>query len=202
VTGLVEPGEPRFFGKYRGIVEDNADPEQRGRLCVSIPALLGTQSKVWADPCSPYADDGAGVFIMPPRGAQVWIDFEEGDLERPVWVGCFWRPRQAPSRTAKEAVIAIGGTTVTIAAGEGPGRLTIMLGQGSHPTTLALTEESVEIKVGGSRIELTSNGIVLGVGNDRLTVAPGKIEAATAAGASVKLTGPKVTVNDTALEVI
>lgn len=85
----------RYFGKYRGTVADNADPKQRGRLKVKVPAVLDTV-EVWAVPCVPYAGDQVGLFAMPPVGAGVWIEFEAGDPSYPIWVGCFWADDQVP----------------------------------------------------------------------------------------------------------
>ena len=64
----------RHYGKYRGQVSDNADPEGLGRLRVVVPALLN-EAAVWAMPCVPYAGDGVGLFAMPPIGSAVWVEF-------------------------------------------------------------------------------------------------------------------------------
>ncbi|MCE9579878.1 MAG: phage baseplate assembly protein V [Deltaproteobacteria bacterium] len=85
----------RYFGKYRGTVVDNADAAKRGRLKVTVPAVLDTL-EVWAVPCVPYAGDQVGLFAMPPAGAGVWVEFEGGDPSYPIWVGCFWGDNQAP----------------------------------------------------------------------------------------------------------
>lgn len=86
----------RWFGKYRGTVVDNADPTQRGRLKVTVPAVLESQS-VWAMPCVPYAGNGVGFVALPPVGAGVWVEFEGGDPSFPIWAGCFWADGEMPS---------------------------------------------------------------------------------------------------------
>ena len=78
-----------YYGKYRGTVVDNADPLKRGRLRVTVPAVLGAV-EVWASPCVPYAGPNLGFYAMPEVGTGVWIDFEAGDVSYPVWVGFFW----------------------------------------------------------------------------------------------------------------
>lgn len=82
----------KFFGKYRGIVVDNNDPENLGRLKVTIPSLLGNDVVTgWAMPCVPYGGTAnCGFVAIPDVDAGVWIEFEEGDLEFPVWVGTYW----------------------------------------------------------------------------------------------------------------
>lgn len=92
VAQLMQKIERRFYGKYRGFVVDNADPENLGRLKVRVPSVLGNEVVTgWALPCMPYAGDAdQGMLFIPEQDAGVWIEFEEGDLEFPVWVGAFW----------------------------------------------------------------------------------------------------------------
>lgn len=92
VAGLVEKAEHRFYGKYRGIVVDNQDPAQLGRLKVSVPSVLGKDVVTgWATPCTPYGGAAnQGFLFVPERDAAVWVEFEEGDLEFPIWVGTLW----------------------------------------------------------------------------------------------------------------
>lgn len=92
VANLVQRVEKRFYGKFRGFVVDNADPEQLGRLKLRVPSVLGNDVVTgWAMPCVPYGGDAdQGFLFIPEVDAGVWIEFEEGDLEFPIWVGTFW----------------------------------------------------------------------------------------------------------------
>nr|HMP43165.1 phage baseplate assembly protein V [Roseiflexaceae bacterium] len=87
----------QFFGKYRGKVEQNVDPLQIGRVQVRVPAVLGEGRMSWAMPCVPYAGPGVGMFAIPPVGASVWVEFEGGDPDYPIWSGCFWERGDAPA---------------------------------------------------------------------------------------------------------
>ena len=102
VANLVQKLERRFYGKYRGFVKDNADPEQLGRLKVTVPSVLGDQIAVWAFPCLPYGGDtNQGFLFIPDIEAGVWIEFEEGDPEFPIWVGTFWSKPGGESQLPK-----------------------------------------------------------------------------------------------------
>jgi len=92
LADLVFRVENHYHGKYRGIVVDNADPERLGRLRVRVPSVLGEDVVTgWALPCAPYGGGaGHGFLFVPEIGAGVWIEFEEGDLEFPIWVGTYW----------------------------------------------------------------------------------------------------------------
>ncbi len=93
---LLERQTDRFYGKYRGLVSDNLDPLGRGRLKAQVPGLLGDVVTGWAMPCAPYAGSDAGFFAIPPVGAGVWIEFEAGDVARPIWSGTWWGDGDVP----------------------------------------------------------------------------------------------------------
>lgn len=92
VARLADEVERRFFGKYRGFVVDNEDPELLGRLRVTVPSVLGQEVVTgWALPCFPHGGaTNQGMLFIPDVDAGVWVEFEEGDLEFPIWVGTFW----------------------------------------------------------------------------------------------------------------
>jgi hypothetical protein len=86
----------RFYGKYRGLVAQNVDPLSLGRLQALVPEVLGEVPSGWALPCAPYAGTACGLFAIPPIGAGVWIEFEAGDVSRPVWTGAWWASGEIP----------------------------------------------------------------------------------------------------------
>ena len=89
-------GEP-VFGKYRGVVDDNKDPEKRGRLRLKIPTLLGREVTNWALPCLPFGGSSKiGNYWIPPKDARVWVEFEQGDIRYPIWTGTYWTGKVAP----------------------------------------------------------------------------------------------------------
>ena len=79
-----------LYGKYRGTVVNNVDPEQIGRIQAIVPGVEGLLPSSWAMPCLPWGGINTGVFTVPPMGAGVWIEFEHGDPNYPIWTGCFW----------------------------------------------------------------------------------------------------------------
>jgi uncharacterized protein involved in type VI secretion and phage assembly len=85
---LLAAYQSRLYGKYRGKVVDNQDPDHRGMLQVTSPA---TEHKpMWAMPCVPYAGKDRGMLFLPEVGTQVWVEFEAGNPNCPIWSGCFW----------------------------------------------------------------------------------------------------------------
>jgi hypothetical protein len=155
VSSVPPAGQGPFYGKYRGIVRDNADPLQLGRITATVPAVLGEQTTGWALPCTPYAGDGVGSFTIPPAGAGVWIEFEGGNLDHPIWVGGWWGDGQAPAeesgrsgvpglkvlRSGAGHVIALDDDdrTITISDRDGRNLLTIEVTQGQVTMQAAAT---------------------------------------------------------------
>ncbi|MCL2643840.1 MAG: phage baseplate assembly protein V [Betaproteobacteria bacterium] len=100
ISGLLNE---RRYGKYRAFVIDNKDPEKRGRVRLLIPSVLGDAETGWALPCFPFGGgESYGWFAVPEKEAQVWAEFEEGDISRPIWTGTFWqREADVPKKAAK-----------------------------------------------------------------------------------------------------
>jgi uncharacterized protein involved in type VI secretion and phage assembly len=158
----------RFQGKFRGIVTDNRDPLMTGRIKARVPDVLGEEESGWALPSSPYAGDGVGLFLIPPVDASVWIEFEHGDPEYPIWSGCFWAQGEVPAQPAVPEMKVLKTDTATITLDDTQGKSSV----------------TIETKA-GMKIVINSQGIEINDGQK----------------GSIKLTGPKVSINDGALEV-
>jgi len=145
----------QFFGKYRGKVVNNIDPMSLGRVQVSVPAVLGDGQMSWAMPCVPYAGSGVGFFMIPPNGANVWVEFEGGDTNSAIWSGCFWDSGDVPASPAipMKKVIKTDSATLTLDDTPGAGGVTIELTTGAK---IAMTSTGIEIDDGtGGKIKLS-----------------------------------------------
>lgn len=81
----------RFYSNYRGIVVNNQDPEKQGRILAKVPELTGNETLgTWAWPKGMPAGPQFGIFHPPDEGAAVWIEFEHGDTEAPIYSGGWW----------------------------------------------------------------------------------------------------------------
>lgn len=87
----------KYFGKYRGKIVVNKDPLNLGRVQVRVPAVYGEGVHSWAMPCSPYAGKDIGFFAIPSVGSNIWVEFEAGDPDYPIWSGCFWGEDELPA---------------------------------------------------------------------------------------------------------
>jgi hypothetical protein len=80
----------KYFGKYRGVVINNNDPEQKGRVQAQVFDVGGSAPLAWAMPCVPCHLPKEVGSALPAIGANVWIEFEGGDLDYPIWTGCWF----------------------------------------------------------------------------------------------------------------
>jgi hypothetical protein len=149
----------QFFGKYRGTVQSNIDPMMLGRVQVSVPAVLGGGTLSWAMPCSPFAGSSVGLFLVPPVGANVWVEFEAGDPDYPIWAGCFWGVGEVPATPAlaEMKVLKTDSVTITLSDLPGIGGLTIDVEPPAVATPLTLTFDvsGIELKNGAASVKLT-----------------------------------------------
>lgn len=155
-----------YYGKYRGKVESNVDPLQQGRVQISCPAVLGDGQLSWAMPSAPYAGNGVGFFMVPPLGANVWVEFEGGDPDYPICGGCFWGTGEVPAAPAlaEMKVIKTDGATITLNDLPGAGGITIETTQGLKITMNAggieiSTGQGASVKLSGPQISLNNGAM-------------------------------------------
>jgi uncharacterized protein involved in type VI secretion and phage assembly len=147
----------RFYGKYRGIVTDNNDPDMMGRVRADVPEVLAGVTSGWALPCVPYAGDGVGLHAIPPVGAGVWIEFEAGDPSRPIWTGGWWGSGQVPAdETGKPTVPALK----VLRSEEG-----LIVALDDDDQTIAVSDARggniVELKVGAGEVRVQADAKVV-----------------------------------------
>jgi len=153
LDALIRRERSRWFGKYRGTVTDTADPNEQGRLKVSVPAVLDTV-ELWAMPCVPFAGPGVGFFALPDPGTGVWVEFESGDPSFPIWTGCFWGSGQLPD-VSDAGVKILKTTELTVRLDDGAAELLISSTSGGE---IKLTDVVLS-EAGGASHEVGSSGV-------------------------------------------
>lgn len=166
----------RFYGKYRGTVINNVDPMQIGRVQVMVPDVSGVAPTSWAMPCLPAAGINTGVFTVPQVGAGVWVEFEQGDPDHPIWTGGFWGTAAEVPVMARMVPPAVNGITLQTTLKNG-----IVVSDVPGPTGGILLQTAT-----GAMISISDVGIVISNGK----------------GATINLVGPSVDINVGALTVV
>jgi hypothetical protein len=144
----------KFYGKYRGKVTDNTDPLMQGRIRANVPAVFGEEDTGWALPAAPYGGSGVGFFFVPPVDANVWIEFEGGDPDYPIWTGCFWNAGDTPAVPGLASTKIIKTDTATIKLDDlpGVGGITIETTMGLK---IVMNVSGIEISNGSASVKLT-----------------------------------------------
>lgn len=158
----------RFFGKFRGRVTNNQDPQNVGRIKAQVPDVLREVETGWALPAAPYAGNGVGVYTIPAVDANVWIEFEAGDVSRPIWTGCFWGTGKLPKdetaaatspdkkiiRTEQGLLLSFddGGKTIALSDSNGRNLIKFQVNQGQIKMQAA-----TKVVVEAPQIELVQN---------------------------------------------
>lgn len=166
----------RYYGKYRGVVLNNIDPMQQGRLQIQVPDVTGLAPASWAMPCMPIAGLQNGMVAPPLIGSGVWVEFEQGNADHPIWVGCFW------GSAAEVPALAL-------ATPPGVSAITFQT-----PLQNGLTISDLPGPTGGIMLK-SATGATLIVNDTGIYIQNGK-------GAAITLVGPAVTINNGALSVI
>ena len=168
--------DEKFYGKHRGLVLNNIDPMQKGRLLVQVPDVLGLGMSSWALPCMPMAGPQMGVYVVPLIGSGVWVEFEGGDPDYPIWTGGFW------GSVAEVPALALAGIPASPNIElQTTGQNTMMISDLPGPT-------------GGIMLKSTTGASII-VNDTGIYIQNGK-------GASIIMTGPTVNINTGALTII
>jgi uncharacterized protein involved in type VI secretion and phage assembly len=163
----------KYYGKYRGVVLNNVDPLQIGRLMVQVPDVTGLAPSSWAMPCVPVAGIQNGMVALPIIGSGVWVEFEQGDPDYPIWTGCFWGSAAEIPALALTVPPAVPGITL------------------QTPLQNGITVNDVPGPTGGIMLKSTTGATII-VNDTGIYIQNGK-------GASLIMTGPTVTINNGAL---
>lgn len=166
----------KYYGKYRGTVFNNIDPEQRGRIQAIVPDVSGLIPTSWALPCMPIAGKQSGVYVAPQIGSGVWIEFEQGDPDYPIWTGCFW------GIVAEVPALALAGN---------PASPSIVL-QTALQNSIIISD--LPGPTGGIMLKSTTGASII-VNDTGIYIQNGK-------GAMITMVGPAVNINNGAINVI
>ena len=148
---------------------------QLGRLMVQVPDVLNISISSWAMPCFPFTGKQMGMWALPQIGTGVWVEFEQGDPDYPIWSGCWYGIAAEPPALALAAPPGVPNIVL-----QTQGQNTLMISDVPGPT-------------GGILLKSTT-GALISINDVGITISNGK-------GAMITLTGPTVSINQTALVV-
>ena len=169
----------KYFGKYKGTVLNNIDPMMKGRLSVQVLDVTQLLPTTWAEACVPLAGPTGppmGMFVVPPIGAGVWVEFQNGDPNHPIWVGCRWGAASDIPPMAKAGLPVSPNIVI-----QSLGQHMLMVSDLPGPTGGIMLKSAT-----GASIIVNDTGIYIQNGK----------------GASLNMVGPSVTINNGSLTIL
>lgn len=164
----------KYPGTYRGVVKNNIDVMGANRILVQVRDVLGNDSCIWADPSYGIP----GMNMVPDTDAGVWIQFEDGDIDRPFWTG-FWRGglvdtppvgQTVPPGIPQVVMGTPGQNYVLITDAPGPvGGIQIQI-RGPAGPSIKLTESFIELSCGPGLASIRLAGTGVFINNTSLVI--------------------------------
>jgi len=147
----------RYFGKYRGIVQNVDDRDNLGRIRATVPEVYGEDMESpWALPCVPFAGDSHGIVLLPEVGDGVWIEFEAGDISMPIWTGFWWGNGEMPDPGGTQARVLVTTSGHKLILDDQADEVKLLHSGGSE---LVMTSNNITLKIGSTQIVLSSSGV-------------------------------------------
>jgi Type VI secretion system/phage-baseplate injector OB domain len=166
----------KMFGKYRGTVVNSADPELRCRIQAMVPDVAGYAISSWALPALPIGGLAMGMYSPPVPGSGVWIEFEQGDIDYPIWTGIYWGSAAEVPALSHLIPPGVPGIVMQTVLQNG-----LVISDVPGPT-------------GGIMLTTTAGAMIL-INDVGITLSNGQ-------GAMIQMTGPTVVINGGALTVV
>lgn len=171
--------ESRINGVVVGIVTNNEDPEDMGRVKVKFPWLSNENESHWARLSTPMAGNDRGVYFLPEVDDEVLLAFEHGDMRFPYIVGSLWNGKDKPPASNQD----------------GKNNIRVIKSRSGH--VIKLVDED-----GAEKIEIIdkseANSIILDTSNNTISICADKDITFSATQGTIKFEAQKVEINSSA----
>lgn len=153
-----------YYGVYRAKVINNADPDNLGRVILHCEQVHGKDyPEVWAWPETPYAGNGFGFWAIPDKDDYVYVRFDHGRPDKPIWHGGWWGEDDVTDddMTTKKVVLVVKEGMKIVLDRESQ---TVLIEQ-SLGNSVFISDETMELKhagkilVDGEDVTVQSMGI-------------------------------------------
>ena len=190
---------PKFYGKFRAVVTDIDDPDKRGRIRVKCPKVLGDSKSHWCEVCSPVAYEQGGDFWLPKKDDTVWIEFEDGDPDKPVYSGSWWSNNKCIAKDDEDEynentrIIEFDGCKIKMKSDESI-ETTIKnskIFMKEDETTVSVGD-TVEVKVTNDTVKIDCDSAVITVKTDGSIEIKGSSSISVKSDSSVSIQGSSV----------
>jgi hypothetical protein len=155
-VSIAEYLDARCFGKYRGVVETVLSGDDLGLITARVPEILGEEVSGPARPCVPFAGAGHGFVALPEIGDGVWIEFEAGDIAKPIWSGGWWADGEIPDPAAEKVRVFATAGGLKLILDEDAEEIRLEHGDGPK---IVITDSDITLSVGSKKIVVSSSSV-------------------------------------------
>ncbi|MFO8101349.1 MAG: VgrG-related protein [Dehalococcoidia bacterium] len=176
-------------GAMLGVVTNNEDPDDQGRVKVKIPSLKDSEESAWARLVTPDAGPERGFQWLPEVNDEVLVLFEHDDINRPLVIGGLWSNKNKPPTPSGECLDSSKVKTRQIVTRSGT---KLVLEDDDNIITISNPDEKFSLKISekDSKIEIISDGDVMVQAKQNASVKADKdINAEAGGNAAIKVTG-------------
>jgi Type VI secretion system/phage-baseplate injector OB domain len=158
---IAEYLEANRFGKYRGIVARVGTGTELGLITALVPEVFGEEETGWARPAVPFAGAGHGLVALPEPGDGAWIEFEAGDVSKPIWSGFWWADGEIPDPAGDQTRVFATSNGHKLVLDESGNELRIEHGGGP---SIVLTASDITLAVGGKKVVISNASVSINDG--------------------------------------
>lgn len=168
-----------IYGVVVGVVTNNQDPENMGRVKVKFPWLNDEDESTWARIATPMAGKERGVYFLPEVDDEVLVAFEHGDVRFPYVIGALWNGKEAPPAKNED----------------GKNNIRVIKSRSGH--VIRLNDEDGKEKI--EIIDKTEkNSIVFDTTKNTITITTDKDITLSASQGTIKLDAQKIEIESSA----
>jgi uncharacterized protein involved in type VI secretion and phage assembly len=146
----------RIYGVAVGIVSNNQDPENLGRVRMTFPWLSDEHESGWARIATLMAGSGRGSYFLPEVGDEVLVAFEHGDVRYPYVIGGMWNGQdQAPANNSDgknniRVIHSRSGHLIRLDDTDGSEKIEIIDKTGSNSLTIESSSNNITLTCNGT----------------------------------------------------
>jgi Type VI secretion system/phage-baseplate injector OB domain len=162
-VSLTETIDRRFFGKYRGKVKNiGKNRNDLGIITVEVPEIFPEKEIPLVKPVIPFAGKNCGFGALPKKDDVIWIEFEAGNLNKPIWTGFWWAEGEEPEAVDWDTVALVSRTGHKLILDDKMEKMSLVHSKGPE---INLTAEEITFRIGNTKMVISDSGVKI---NDTL----------------------------------
>jgi Type VI secretion system/phage-baseplate injector OB domain len=157
LVSLAETIEGRFYGKYRAKVKAiGKDQNDLGIITVEIPEIFPDKDIPLVKPVVPFAGKNCGFAAFPKVNDVIWVEFEAGNQNKPIWTGFWWADNEIPDTVNWDTVALVSRNGYRLVLDDKQEKISLVHSKGPE---ISLTADEIKFKVGNTTIVISGEGV-------------------------------------------